>query len=618
MSGIVGYVGKQQAAPILLDGLKRLEYSGYDSAGLAVGTDQKLFVRQAMGKLRNLEAAVRLDPVRGTYGIGHTGWTARREGSGASRPSDKPAFERIVVALCGKARNLEALRAPFRDSPDEEGDRSDSELLALLIGLYSGNGVPLEEAVRRAVDEIDGNCALAAISKDDPGKIVAARLGVSSMIGLGKNENFIASDIPAILNRTRDMIQLENRDIAVLTAGGVRVMDPDGYPVSRSVHHVRWDPLMAEKSGYKHFMLKEIFEQPRAIRETTLGRLDDGTGKVFLDELGVTPRELRKIRHLNVIGCGSSWHAGLTAKAMIEQLGRVHVEVEYGSEFRYSDPVIDDNVLSLIISQSGETIDTLASQQLAHERGSKTIAISNALDSTIAHMARGAIFTNAGPELAAASTKSFTSQLTALFLFAMYMGQVRGHLSVQRSKKYARDLLQLPELVESALDLAGRCERLARQICRVGKFLYLGRGIHFPIALEGARQLKELAHIPAEGCAAGEMRHGPTALVDADMLVVALATVDDGQPSSRLRYEKTVAQVQEVTAHQGRVVCIANEGDTRLRKYAHEVLWVPRTCELLLPVVELIPLQLLAYNIALLRGRDIDQPRNIAKSVTAD
>ncbi len=617
MSGIVGYVGWQQAAPVVLDGLRRLEYTGYDSAGLAVGSAKSFQLRQTPGKLRNLVAAVRLDPVRGMCGIGHTGWSAGRPADG---PADRASTAGcgVAVALSGRPRNIESLRASLRDGSRPDAVLTDADTLALLVSTHTGDNVPLEAAVRRAAADIEGNCVFAAIARGEPGKIVAARLGLSAVIGLGQNENFLASHIPAILHRTRDMIQLEEGDIAVLAARGVQVLDLEERPVSRSVSHVLWDPLMAEKSGYKHFMLKEIFEQPRAIRETTLGRLDEGGSQVFLDELGVTSRELQQIKHLSVIGCGSSWHAGLIGKGMIEQLARVHVEVEYGSEFRFSDPLIDENVLTLVISQSGETADIVASQRLAHERGSKTIALSNVVDSLIAYSARGAIFTHAGPELAAASTKSFTSQLTALFLFALHFGQVRGQLTREDSRRYARAVLQLPGLVESALERAGRCERLARQIGHAGKFLFLGRGVHFPIALEGARQLKEIAYIPAEGCAAGEMRHGPTALLDDDMIVVAIATVDESDPASRLRYEKTVAQVQEVTTLHGRAVCIANEGDTRLHAYAREVIWVRPTCELLLPIVEIVPLQLMAYHIALLLERDIDQPRNRGRTVVSD
>ncbi len=617
MSGIVGYVGRKQAGPIILEGLRKLEYRGYDSAGLAVGSSRAFHVRQAAGTLRNLQAAVRLDPIQGTYGIGHTGWTSGRANLADPDRTSRATHSGIIVAVAGKPSNLAAQRAKLPNALRQSA-RTDSEMLALLVGSHLENGVSLEEAVRRATAGIRGSCAIAAISKQEPGKIVAARLGLAAMIGLGKNENFVTSDVPAILSRTRDMIQLEDRDIAVLTRRGVLVTDWEARPVSRPVHHVLWDPLMAEKSGYKHFMLKEIFEQPRSIRETVLGRLNEESGKVVLDELGVTPRELREISHLTVIGSGSSWHAGLIAKAMIEQLAHVHVEVEYGSEFRYSDPAIDERVLSLVISQSGETADTLASQELAHEKGSKTIAICNSVASRIAHTARGAIYTNAGPEMAAASTKSFASQLAALYLFAMHLGQVRGQLTPAGSMRCARGILGLPGLVETALELAGRCERIARQLAHAGRVLFLGRGVHYPIALEGARKLQELAHIPAIGCAAGEMRHGPTAIIDADLIVVVIATVDPAHRSSQLRYERIVAQVRELAARQARVICIANQGDRRISEYAHEVIPVPRTHELLLPVVELIPLQLLAYHVAVLRGLDIDQTLDVGRSVSSN
>ena len=613
MAGIVGYVGAAQAGPIILGGLRRLEYRGYDSACLAVGSRGAVHVWHADGKLRNLEAAVRLDPGAGTFGIGHTCWDAgmRQARQGGHREVGK---DEIVVAMSGKPSNIEELRIRL----EVDAKYTDADVIASLIRSHRGPFATLEDALGEATSDVEGRCAIAVISGDEPGKVVAAQLGLPTVIGLGKHENFVTSDIPAILNRTRNMIHLEDRDIAILTARGVLVLDTDARPVYRQVHHVLWDPLMAEKSGYKHLMLKEIFEQPRAIRETVLGRIDEETGKVVLDELGVTVRELREIRHLNVIGSGSSWHAGLAAKAMIEQMARVHVEAEYGSEFRYSDPVVDRFVLSLVISKSGETADTIAAQQLLHEKGSKTIAVCNSVDSTIANMARGAIYTKAGPELAAASTKSFASQLTAMYLFAMVLAQVRGTLSDEASRRCASDLLELPSLVESALELSGRCERLARTIAQAGKVLCLGRGAHFPIALEGARMLQELCSIHADGCAAGEMRHGPTALIDEDMVVVALATVDESHESSAMRYEKTLAQVQEMTARQGRVICIANEDDQRLRNHAHEVIPVPRTTELLQPAVELVPLQLLAYHVAVFLGQDVDQPRDFGKSVTAD
>lgn len=613
MAGIVGYVGDKQAGRIILEGLRKLEYRGYDAAGLAIGSAGSLREWHAEGKLRNLEAAVRLDTVEGTFGVGHTGWDAGRRRSRRARQGEV-AIDGIAVALSGKPSNIEQLRARL----DIRTDCIDAEVIARLIQSHSGPRAALEDALGRAALEIEGRCAIAAVLTDEPGKIVAAHLGLPMVIGLGKQENFVTSDIPAILSRTRDIIRLEYRDLAVLTAREVLLLDTDNLPVHRPVHHVLWDPIMAEKSGYKHLMLKEIFEQPRAIRETVLGRMHADTGIVVLDELGLTARELRRIRHLNVIGSGSSWHAGLAAKAMIEQMARLHVEAEYGSEFRYSDPVVDKYVLSLVISKSGETADTIAAQQLLHNNNSNTIAVCNSVSSTIANLARGAIYTKAGPELAAASTKSFASQLTAMFLFAVFLAQVRGRLSKEASRACARDLMELPGLVESALELSGQCERLARTIAQAGKVLFLGRGAHFAIALEGARMLQELCSIQADGCAAGEMRHGPTALVDEDMVVVALATVDKKHRSSVMRYQKTLAQVQEVTARKGRVICIANEGDGRLGAHAYEVIHVPRTRELLQPVVELIPLQLLAYHVAVHMGQDVDQPRNFSKAVMSD
>lgn len=618
MAGIVGYAGRKQAASVILDGLRRLEYGGYDSAGLAVGSAKGVQSRHTSGTLRNLETAVRLEPVRGTFGVGHTSWIARHLARPSPAPAAKLSKRGILVAVSGDPGNLDALWERLPDGGARRESTSTPEALALLIRSNRKKGDSLEEAVRRSIIDIEGICAIAAIANDEPGKVVAARLGQPTLIGLGKHENFIASDKPAILHRTRDMIQLEDGDIAVVTSRGVQMMDSDGSRLSRSVHHVLWDPLMAEKGGYKHFVLKEIFEQPRAIRDTALGRLDEETGNVVLDELGVTLRELRAVRHLNVIGSGSSWHAGLIAKNIVEHLARVPVNVEFGSEFRYSDPVIDDRVLSLVVSKSGETADTLAAQQLAHELGSKTIAICNSIDSTMAHNARGAIHTHAGPELAAVSTKAFSAQLTALYLFAMYLGQARGTLSDEASRQCAGDLLELPSKVESALELAPDCERVARQLAHTNKVLYLGRGIHYPIALEAARMLKELSHVQADACAAGEMRHGPTALVDSDMVVVVLATVDQSSASSRLRYEKTLSQVREVTARHGRAICIANEDDARIAQYAHEVIRAPVMREPLQSAVSHIPLQLLAYYTAVLRGRDVDQPRDLGRSITAD
>ena len=616
MAGIVGYVGSRQAGPILLRSLRKLEHLGYDSSGFAVGTDEAVHVRQATGSLRDLQAAARLDPVRGSYGIGRTGWTAGAPCLAAlPRPVDAP-YRGVYVALTGRPTNLHTLRSALPRS-DRHRAKATAETVGMLLGRHVGAGSTLEEAVRSVAGQLQGNCVLAAIRRDEPGSVVVASLGLTALIGLGRNENFFASDLPTLLNWCQNVVRLERGDLAVLTARGVLVTDADARPVSRPVRHMLWDPASGEKSGYKHFMLKEIFEQPRSIRETILSRMDQRDGAVFLDELGVTPGELRNISHLNLVGSGSSWHAGLAAKFMLERMNRIHVAVEYGSEFRFSDPVIDDRVLSLFISQSGETADAIASQELAQSKGAKTIAICNSVDSTLALRAHGAIYTNAGPELAAESTKSFVSQLAALYLFSMYLAQVTGRLAAGASEDCARRLRQLPRLAESALELAGRCERIARQVAPARQVTVLGRGIHYPVALEGARKLQELAQIQALGCPAGEMRHGPAAIVDDGVVVIVLATMDEGSEASRRRYEKTLAQVREVKSRQARVLCVANEGDRRIARHAHEVIGVPPTDELLQPILNIIPLQLLAYYTAVRLGRAIDQPTDITKKVTS-
>ena len=616
MPGIVGYAGRKQAALVVLEGLRRLEYGGYDHAALAVGSSRRIHFRQASGTLRNLETSVRLNPVRGTTGIGQIRWSRRAQLWASPERHGNAEHLSVRVAVDGSPGTLDTLWEQIPNGASQREATPASDALALLVQTIRRRGEPLEEAVRRAARHVDGICTFAAIAADDPGKIVAVRLGRPAVVGLGMQENFVASDKPPILRHTREMIQLENGDLAVVTVRGVVVMDGRGRRVSRTVHHVLWDPMMAEKSGYQHFVLKEIYEQPRAIRDTALGRIDEGTGRVVLDELGVTLPELRQIRHLNVIGSGSSWHAALLAKSAVERLARVHVNVAVSSEFRYSDPVIDEQVLTLVVSKSGETADTLAAQQLAHELGSGSIAICNAADSTMAHNARGAIHTNAGPELAAVSTKGFTAQLAAFYLFAMYLGQARGTLDAKQSKLRARDILDLPRLVERALELAGQCERLANQLAHAGKALYLGRGVHFPIALQAARMLSELAHVPAEACPAGELPQTPAALIDPGMPVVVLATVDRQLPSSRLRYERTLAQVRDLTSQRGWVICIAGEDDDIVGDYAHEVVRVPTMCEPLQAAVSHIPLQLLAYYTGVQRGCDVDHPRDVGRSVT--
>ncbi len=617
MCGIVGYIGNRRAVPIILEGLKRLEYRGYDSAGLAVYTDDnRLELRRTQGKLRNLEDAIRLNPLDGSFGIGHTRWATHGRPTEENAHPHRDCHGDIVVVHNGIVENYLPLKALLTAEGHVFKTETDTEVIAHLVEKhFHGN---LEEAVRAAVKEITGVFALAVISRSDPHKIVAARNGPPVVIGIGDNEYFVASDVPAILSYTRDMFFLADGDMAVLTPEGVRLSDFDGRPVNRQISHILWDPIMAEKGGYKHFMLKEIFEQPRAVRDTTLGRVGQETGRVFLDEMDIRPQEFARFKQVKIIACGTSWHAGLAGKFMIERLARIPVEVDYGSEFRYRDPIVPPDTLTVVISQSGETADTLAAQREAKQKGSKTVAICNVVGSMITREAAGTIYTHAGPEIGVASTKAFTGQLTALFILAMYLGQSNGNVDEAASRRLVQELLHIPGKLETILSHDAVYEALARDLHRANDFLFLGRGVHFPIALEGALKLKEISYIHAEGYPAGEMKHGPNALIDENLPVVVLATRDPASEESRTLYEKTLSNIQEVKAREGLVVALATEGDEEAAKVADHVIWIPPSDELLAPILEIVPLQLLAYHIAVRRGCDVDQPRNLAKSVTVE
>jgi glucosamine--fructose-6-phosphate aminotransferase (isomerizing) len=627
MCGIVGYVGKKKVVPVIIEGLRRLEYRGYDSAGIAVGSPSRstLEVRRAPGKLGNLEEVLREHPLDGSYGIGHTRWATHGRPTEENAHPHRDCTGRIVVVHNGIVENYLDLKRELTAQGHKFVTETDTEIIAHLIEQVqqeadaAGEPIPLEVAVRRAVKRLTGAFALGVLSALEPDKIVVARFGPPVIIGVGEGESFVASDVPGILHHTRNIYFLADGDMAILTLAGVKLTDFDGNPIERALTRIQWDPIQAEKGGYKHFMLKEIWEQPRAVTDTTLGRVSLDSGKVFLGEMEIADEELARAASINIAACGTSWHAALAGKYMIERLARLPVDVDYASEYRYRNPIADANALGLLITQSGETADTLAAQREMKSLGSKTVAICNVVDAMVAREAHGSIYTHAGPEIGVASTKAFTAQLTALFLLALKLGQLRGQLDRTQSVSLIEELSRIPGKIDEVLrSCSGQCELLAKEFSTARDFLYLGRGIHFPIALEGALKLKEISYIHAEGYPAGEMKHGPNALIDETLPVVVLVTRDESDPASKLRYEKTLSNIQEVTARSGRVIAVATEGDTTIGSLVEHVIPVPPAPELLSPLIEIVPLQLLAYYIAVRRGCDVDQPRNLAKSVTVE
>jgi glucosamine--fructose-6-phosphate aminotransferase (isomerizing) len=614
MCGIVGYIGPKQVVPVLIEGLRRLEYRGYDSAGVAVVRDGRIDVRRSAGKLARLEELLMGAPLAGDYGVGHTRWATHGRPTEENAHPHRDCTGRLVVVHNGIIENYLDLKRELQQQGHRFVTETDTEVVAHLVEREMGDD-GLEQAVRRALLSLRGLFALVLMSADDPEKIVAVRNGPPIVVGLGEGEFFVASDIPAILSHTRDVVFLGDEEMAVITRHGVAFTDYAGGSVSKATQRVLWDPVMAEKAGYKHFMLKEIHEQPWAVRETVLGRASVETGHVFLGEMGIGDEDLRAADRVVVLACGTSWHAGLVGKFMIEQLAKLPVEVDYGSEYRYRDPIVDDRTLAVVITQSGETADTLAALREAKRRGAKSMAICNVVGSMATRETLGTVHTHAGPEIGVASTKAFTSQLVALHLLALYLAQARGALTPDQIRPHLEALTQLPVLVEEALKTEPQIEEIAKRYYQCSDFLYLGRGLQYPIALEGALKLKEISYIHAEGYPAGEMKHGPIALIDEHMPVVAIATQD-------ATFEKMLGNVQEAKARNASVLAIVTRGDDRLDAVLDPVrdsrIPLPACHPFVAPVITSVPLQLLAYHIAVRRGCDVDQPRNLAKSVTVE
>ena len=609
MCGIVGYTGPKQCGEILLDGLRKLEYRGYDSAGIAVLDGGEIVIRKSEGKIARLLELVARAPLSGTCGVGHTRWATH------GRPSDDNAHPhktgQVAVVHNGIIENHRTLKELLLAKGRRFSSETDTEVIAHLVDEYVSQGLGLEESVRKTVAALQGSYAFLCLSEKEPGTVVGARLNCPMVVGVGEGETFLASDLPPLLSHTRDALFLEDGEIVVAGPGGIRVTDFSGDVKRRPPVHIDWSPVMAEKGGYRHFMLKEIHEQPRAILDTLAGRVLPETGEVFFETLPLGEEELRKLSRVLIVACGTSWHAGLVGKFMIERLARLPVEVDLGSEYRYRDPVVEPGTLCIPVSQSGETADTLAGLREAKGKGAAAISICNVVSSTIARDSDGVIYTHAGPEIGVASTKAFTTQLVALYLLGLRLGRARRILSRTDLSSHLLELSDLARKIEEVLKREEEIAAIARKYKDSRDFLYLGRGISYPIALEGALKLKEISYIHAEGYPAGEMKHGPIALIDERMPVLVLC-------ARGATYEKTLSNLEEARTRGGRIIAVGTEGDTDLLDKAEDVFFLPPCGELARPILEVVPLQLLAYHMAVLKGTDVDQPRNLAKSVTVE
>lgn len=609
MCGIIGYSGSSDVQPILLEGLKRLEYRGYDSAGIAVSSDGEIEIRRKEGKVSALEDELKNNPVQGTAGIAHTRWATH------GRPSEINAHPHtageITLVHNGIIENYLELKRELEASGHNLSSETDTEVIAHLISEIHRSEPDIVIAVRKALEKVKGSYGIALMKKSEPGRVIAARKGSPLILGIGEGESYIASDIPAILWKTRDVKYMEDGDIASLENGDITIFDESGKVATRDTNRITWDPVMAEKAGYRHFMLKEIYEQPRALADTISPRINEESAEIYLEDLKIEEEKLEKIKKITIVACGTSWHAALVGKFLIESISRIPVEVDIASEFRYRDPVIAKDDLVIAVTQSGETADTMAAIKEAKLKGALTVAICNVVGSSISRETDGVIYTHAGPEIGVASTKAFTTQIAALYLFALFIAQIKETIKDAEFKEHIAGLKHLPALMEEALKSETTVEEIAKDFAKYRDFLYLGRGTAYPIALEGALKLKEISYVHAEGYPAGEMKHGPIALIDEDMPVVILA------PPDRL-YEKVLAGMEEVKARDGKVIAIVAEGDDEISKRADRFINIPKGPDMLAPFLLSVPLQFLAYHIAVHLGTDVDQPRNLAKSVTVE